>query len=314
MARRALTAQHDWYPAGTKTVSINEPPATLPRLEINQEKGVAGWHSLPDADEIEIYTPAGRLGEVVYPRTSRGKTLTYNLRQIQAAGDSYEDVSDQMATWVAAFQDRSSIGLLVATPWEGLVDDPPDVEIWATFARVLAFDADDLVAYGPNRQPSPHIRDCVASFRQLDGRWIHLNESGTWPDSAATPMEWTGTDSVEVDNTGNAETPPTITVGGVNEGEDLHVGRDLGGGFYVDLWFRDPVAVAGLTGPQDVVVDFPTRKVLIGTTDVTAASYDAAASSWWDEFVPGVPPGSHTIWHGPGSGTSIAVHFYSASW
>jgi hypothetical protein len=75
------------------------------------------------------------------------------------------------------------------------------------------------------------------------------------------------------------------------------------------------VAVAGLTGSQSVVIDFPTRKVLVGTGSADAtASYDAAASTWWDEFAEGVPPGSHNLWIGPGAGTGLTINFYSGSW
>lgn len=311
MARRPLTSQHDWYLAGQLAATINPPQATFPRLEINQEKGIAGFYSAPDADEPEADTPAGRRGEVPFPRTSRGKTLTYNLRLIEDEDGTYGDLTADLSDYLAVFQDRSSIGLLVVQPWEAFDDVPPDEwEIWATFARVLAFDADELVAYGPGRQPSPWIRDPILSLRQLDGLWIWANESGAF----LTPMifDVPSGSGVDVTNSGNAPTPPTVTVYDVNSGEDLHIGRNLDPSGTLDLWFRDPVGLAGGT-TEDVVVDFPNRKVFVNGTDVTE-SYDAAASSWWDEFVEGIPPGTHTVFIGAGAGVGLKVHFYSASW
>lgn len=307
MARQALNAQHDLYIGGNVVASINTPPSEgYPRADFVSQRGIGGWHSLPDLDDDTPYLPAGKRGEVPYPLTSRGNTLTYNLRFKGDPSGGYNGLMEDLSDFRASFADRSSLALLVVTPW-------PDhgEEIWGSFCRVLDYDADELQAYGPTRVPSPWIRDPIVSFRQLDGRWLWLNESGTLFEQ----MTWSTTTGISVTNSGNAPIEPKLTVTGVDPGDDLHVGRDLAGGGDVDLWFRDPVGVAGLVGAQTVVIDFPTRTVAVGAGGVDAtAAYDAAASTWWDEFQEGVPPGSHNLWIGPGAGTGLEIEFYSGSW
>jgi hypothetical protein len=307
--RQALNAQHDWYIGGVSRATINLPPATAgyPRLDLHPQRGIGGWFSTPDADEPDNDVPAGRIGERIYPRATRGKTLTYNLRFKGSQSGGYNNMGDNLVAYTGIFSDVSSLGLMVVTPWPG-----HGTEIWGTFARALDFDADDVQLFGPTRVPSPWLREPILTIRQLDGLWLHLNESGTFLQA----MEWNNLsgNSTTVDNTGTAPTPPSITVFDVAAGDDLHVGRDATGAYpEEDLWFRDPVGAAGMTGTHDVTIDFSQRKAFAETTDVTSC-YDAGASTWWDEFKPGVPPGSFNVWKGPGAGTGIHVHFFSCSW
>ena len=306
--RRCLNAQHDFYLGGQLVLSVNKPPwlNDFPRLDIHQNKGVGGWHSSADHDAQEVHTQVGRRGELPYGRTSRGKTLTYNLLARTRSGDDLDEMMDEIRQ---ATQDNSTLGLLVVTPWVGVATD-----IWSTYGTILEFDGDELFNRGPGAVPSPFIREPILSFRQIDGVWMYANESGTF----LVPMSWsdTGTSaSVDVTNSGGTAADPVITVTGVNDGEDLHIGRTVPGGTDVDLWFRDPVGVAGLTGAYDVKIDFAThpRAVTVDGTEDAFESYDATSSSWWDAFQEGVPPGTHTIWIGPGSGTGIEVEFYSTS-
>jgi hypothetical protein len=314
--RRALTSQHDWYIGTAHRATINPPPSVFPRIEINHEKGVAGWFSLPDVDADAPSTPTGLIGERPHARLSRGKTLTYNLQLKEDYGSVYPDVGEDLLPFSAAFVDRSSVGLLIVTPWEGLESGPlDDVEIWATFARILEFDADDLQSYGPDRQPSPFIRDSILSLRQIDGRWLWWNESGTEGD----PMVFTdGDDAVEVTNSGTAPTEPVIQVAGVMADDDIHIGRDAATGAdgiaypLQSLWFR------GLPAGT-LTVDFSKRQLGLGPlatvdgTDVTD-HLDVPNSDWWDPGIPGIPPGTFNVWRGPGAGGALTCSFFSADW
>jgi hypothetical protein len=229
MARQALNAQHDLYIGGAVVATINPPPSGgYPRAEFDPARGIGGWHSLPDLDDVAPYLPSGKRGEVPFPRTSRGNTLTYNLRYKSTKAGGYNGLMSNLSAFRAAFADRSSVALLVVTPWSGHGTD-----IWGTFCRVLDYDADELQAYGPGRAPSPWIRDPIVSFRQADGRWLWLNESGT----LFQQMSWSTSTGVSVTNSGNAPIEPKLTVAGVTPGDDLHVGRDLAGGGDVDLCF-----------------------------------------------------------------------------
>lgn len=306
MARRSHNAYHDWYIGGVKVARINTRPRAegYPRTHI---KRVIGWHTLPEIDSGSADTPSGRRGEIPYPATTRGKTLTYELQQQAADEPTLVSSLDALR---ASFADISTLGLLVSVPWSG-----HGTEQWATFARVSGFDGDEEFAYNDEDPSFGHFgawkRDIVLSLRQVDGVWFWLNESGT----PFTPLSWSGSTGVSVTNSGTVHTAPVITVAGVAEGTDLHVGRDAAGGYPAqDLWFRDPIAAAGLTGTHDVVVDFASlpRQVTVSGLDATA-SYDATVSDWWDEYVPGVPPGTFNVFRGPGAGTGIEVHFYSTS-
>lgn len=307
MPRRALNAYHDFYIAGVKLARLHTRPRAegYPRTHI---KRIGGWRSQAELDQVAPGTPSGRRGEIPYPATTRGKSLTYEL-QLQA--DSEPDLINLADELQAAFFDVSSLGLLVSVPWPGHGTDQ-----WGTFCRVLNYECDEEQVYGPDEESNGHWgpwkRDAVLTLRQLDGIWFWLNEAD--PDTPFTQLEWSGEPAVVVTNSGKAPASPTITVAGVSDGEDLHVGIDAGGPTLHELWFRDPVGAAGLAGAHDVVVDFASlpRRVTVGGIDATE-SYDATASDWWDEYVEGVPPGTFNIWHGPGSGTGIDVHFFSCS-
>lgn len=311
--RRGLNAQHDLYIGGVVVASINQPKsAGYPRLKIDPQKGIPGWRSTVDADDAQNEEPAGRRGEFPYPRTGRGKTITYNVIGQVEWGDGLDGLDEYMDELAAVFQDTSSLALIVSTPWPGLPGGPDDV--WSSFCRVLAFTADEAQLRGPTAAPSPWQRDAQLSLRLLDGRWGWLNESGT----PFEPVSWENLagEAVAVTNSGRAPTPPVITVHGVDPGDDLHVGRDASGSWPAQqLWFRDPVGAAGFAVAKDVVIDFGAlpRHVTVDGINVTK-SYDAAASDWWDEFVFEIPPGTHNVWRGPGAGTGIEVHFYSCSW
>lgn len=309
MARRALNASHQLYFGGVLVATLNPPRDTAyPRLELDQQKGVLGWHSGADADEVVTYLPAGRRGEEFAPRTPRGKTLTYNL--VAKAMNEADLNDDAMDYYRGIFADKSSLGFLIAVPWPG-GDLPGDQ--WATFVRILDFDCDELNQHPQNAVPSPYQREMTLSFRQPDSRWLWWNETGT--PSEMKSYENLAGNAVVVTNAGNSHIEPIITVFGVDDGDDVHIGRDLPGGGSVNLWFRDP-------GAGDLIVDFPTRSARLDTgTDIVDVSdtYDASSSQWWDEFTEGIPgqkptnPVDHNVFKGPGAGTGIRVEFFSAS-
>lgn len=301
MAPRFLNAYTDWYIGSSSLIRLHTRPRAegLPRTHV---KAVRGARSLPEADDSGADMPVGRMGEDAYPRTTRGKTITYELQQ-QAGTEP--DLNTSMAALESSFQDRSSVGLLIVEPWSGHGTD-----IWATFARVLDFDCDEDLVYAADANQFGHFGpwrlDPTLSFRQRDGRWFWWNESGT----PATSMEWDDTTAVVVTNSGNAPTDPIITVAGVADGDDVHIGRDAAGGYPAqDLWFRG----LQVTGAGNLQVDFPSRVALLDGVDVSE-TYDASSSDWWDEYVPGIPPGAFNVWRGPGAGTHITVGFFSASW
>lgn len=306
MARRALNAYHDWYIGGTRLIRVNTPPSEgTPRFHV---KRIGGWRSQPDLDATQADTPSGRRGEIPYPATTRGKTLSY---EIQVQADSEPDLVSALDSLQTSFSDVSTMGLLVSVPWSG-----HGTEQWATFGRVLSFDCDEEMVYAPDDGSFGHYgswkRDAVLSIRQIDGVWFWLNESGT----PFTPLTWSSSIAVSVTNSGTTDAAPTITVSGVAAGTDLHIGRDAVGPWPAQsLWLRDPIAAAGLTGTHSVIIDFATlpRQATVSGIDVTA-SYDAAASDWWDEYVPGIPPGTFNVFRGPGAGSAIEVHFYSCSY
>lgn len=313
MAPRFLNGYTDWYIGGERFARLNTRPRAegYPRTAV---KRVAAGRSSPDYDEPVVDETASRIGEGRGARASRGKSLTFELQQ-QALTEI--DMNISIEELQAAFADHSSIGLLVVTPWPGHGDD-----IWAAFAQIDDFDCDEQLVYPVDDYPAWRL-DPILVARMLDGRWFWLNESGTWPDDPQTPMAWESNpgDAVLVTNNGTAPTEPTITVFGVDAGDDVHVGRDLPGGGSVDLWFRNPVGKAGV-GSGDLVIDFTSnpRRATVGPVDISG-TYDAGASSWWDAFAQGIPgrkPGAAAVpvnvWRGPGAGVGIRVHFYSTSW
>lgn len=305
MAPRPLTSQHDWYLGSVLAATFNPPPDdSSAQLILNHEKGVGGWGANADADDVELITSVGLVGERQPPRTTRGKTLTYNLRLQEPGGASYADLLDDLAAYSAAFQDRSTLGLMLMTPWEGLGDAPEAVELWASYGYIREFDSDDAQTWGPTTAPSPFRREPILAFRQADGRWLNWNESGT----PGEPMVFSdGDDAVTVENTGTAETDPVITVAGVTDGDDIHIGRDATG-IYPEqsLWFRNLPA-------GTLVVNFTTRSAKIGSTDVTD-HLDETNSDWWDPGVPAIPSGTFNVWRGPGAGGALTCSFFSARW
>lgn len=301
MAPRFLNAYTDFYIGSSSLIRLHTRPRAegYPRTHV---KAVRGARSLPEADDSGAETPSGRLGEYAYPRTTRGKTLTYELQQ---QAESEPSLNTSMAALEAAFQDRSSIGLVIVQPWSGHGSD-----IWASFARVLAFDCDEDLVYAPDANDWGHYGpwrlDPTLSFRQQDGRWYRWNESGT----PGTAMSWDAASSVSVTNSGNAPTDPVITIAGVADGADVHIGRNAVGAYPAqDLWFRG----LHVTGAGNLQVDFPSRVATLDGVDVSQ-TYDASTSNWWDEYVPGIPPGTFSVFRGPGAGTHITVGFFSASW
>lgn len=296
MARRWANAYHDWLIAGVLQARINTRPRAegYPRTHV---KRIGGWRSNPDHDEATQDKPTGRIGEVPHARTSRGRTLAYELQQ---QADSEPTLVSSLEDLNEAFADESVLGLLLVTPWPGHGDD-----VWATYAQVLDYDDDGQLVYQPDAFPSPWKSDPLLSLRQIDGRWYWWNESGT----LGTPMVFTdGDDAVLVTNSGNAPSDPIITVAGVASTDDIHIGRDAGGGdIGRDLWFR------GLPAGT-LVVDFNDRSATVGSTDVTD-KLDEVESDWWDAGVVGIPKASTVnVWRGPGAGGALSVSCFSASW
>lgn len=298
MARRWANAYHDWYIGGVRQIRMNTRPRAegYPRTHV---KRIGGWDSRPVLDQAEPLRPSGIRGTIPVSRTTREKDLIYELQQ-QATSE--EDINTSMAALRAAFSDPNSTGFLVAEPWPDHAGD-----IWATFARAEDFDGDAQLVYDPRDYPGAWRLDPILTIRQLDGRWLWANESGTFLE----PMSWTGEPSVAVTNSGDAPCEPHVEVTGVNEFEDLHIGRDIAGGGTLDLWFRNMPAG---TLASTVAIDFPSRSLTIDGVLADDKHYDGRNSTWWDEYAEGVPPGTHTLWHGPGSGDGISVSFYSCGW
>src|SRR3954471_18811777 len=115
MARRSHNAYHDWYIGGTRIARLNSRPRAegYPRTHV---KRILGWHTSPEIDAPTPDTPSGRRGEIPYPSTTRGKTLSYELQQ--QANDEPTLVSS-MDDLRSSFADVSSLGLLVSVPWSG---------------------------------------------------------------------------------------------------------------------------------------------------------------------------------------------------
>src|ERR1051325_2789510 len=139
--RRGLRAQHDLYLEGVVVATINAEAPGYPRFDIDPQRGIAGWHDTPDFDSQTPQTSVGRRGEYPNPRASRGKTLTYNLIAKTDWPGGVTDLEDFMHNMHGAFNDESSIALLVATPWSGI-----DEDIWATFGTIIGFTGDDLLS------------------------------------------------------------------------------------------------------------------------------------------------------------------------
>lgn len=298
MARRSLNSQFDWYVNGNLKISFNTPitgddEVDYPRIHM---KRAPGWDALPDVDESDLIVPIGMVGEYPTPRTSRGKTQMFELRIEALTEPQLVEYRDLLRN---AFADRSSVGFLVAIPWEEYGEDQ-----WMTFARVSDFAGDDEQLYSSSSQPSPWKRDPTVTFRQIDGRWYWFNESGT----PSTPMEYSFVTGGDVENTGKFHTDPIITIPGVTAGQDVHIGRTVPGADPdVELWFRQP-------GAGTLQIDFHNpRRVTLDGVDVSRSYDELAPNNWWDPYVPGIPPGVHEIWRGPGAGTSIQVGFFSAS-
>ena len=300
MARRWPNAYHDWTIGGQLKARINTRPRAEGYPRTHLEK-VTGWLSHPTHDEPTEDKPSGRRGAFPHPRTSRDKTMVYDLQQQALTED---DLTASLAELAGAFADHSSEGILICTPWPGHGDD-----VWATYAQVSDYSGDGELLYTRRNIAWPRtewMADPQLSFDLRDGRWYWWNESGV----LGQPMVYDDSDqAVLVDNNGQAPSDPLVTVAGVLDGDDVHLGRDAAGGDVGrSLWFRGCPA-------GDLVVDFAERTAVIGATDVTDL-IDEAESDWWDAGVDAIPPGTGTnVWVGPGTpAATIAVSLFSASW
>lgn len=275
--------------------TINAPkPDGYPRAKLDT---VPGWRSQAETAGGDGVARTGDIGEDFNPATSIGKTITYKGRLQAAPGAAKSTIEDYGSALSAACADRSSTLSVLVLPWWSS-------EQWVYKGRIMSFDGDDEQDRDWNFVPSPWQDAFDLNVRMKDGRFYWWNESGTPGDF----MSWIDAASVVVANSGNAPTDPIITVAGVGAGQDVHLIRGVPGGTDLNLWFR------GLPAGE-LIVDFSVRRafmdgLLIDVTD----HYDELSSSWWDEGQFGIPPGVHTITKGPGTGTSIKVDLFSASW
>lgn len=298
MARRGLNSEFRWMINGQTRAIFNSKKTGVDATDfpLAKVKRAPGWDALPDADDPEIRMPIGYPVELPSPRTTRGKTQMFEL-QIQALTE--QQLVDHRAYLRSGFSDKSSLGQLYAIPWDTYGDD-----IWVTAATVSDYAGDDEQVYTPTAAPSGWKRDPTVTFRQIDGKWYWWNES----DEIGTPKHYHFTSGGNVENAGDAPTVPIITVNGIADGEDVHIGRDLPGGGSVGLWFRQP-------GVGQLIVDFRyPRKVTMNGVNAKRTWDRSMPDNWWWPHTDGIPPGTHNLWLGPGGGDSIDIDFYSASW
>lgn len=98
-----------------------------------------------------------------------------------------------------------------------------------------------------------------------------------------------------VDNTGTAPVDPVITVAGASGDVEITDGTHT-------LTFRNVPS-------GSLVIDFAARTAKVGATHCELVVAD---SDWWDSFVYGIEPGSHSI--AQTGGTGVEVEFTPAVW
>lgn len=257
--------------------SINVMDGSWPRYKIDE---ITGLWDKPDADNNSAPNTA-RDGETMYPSALRGKTVVYtgliiaqNLPQLRVAMNNYKK----------AFT-GNALGFLTIKPpvARGGVE-------WTSVGRVLSATATEVRDLPEGTRPSPWQAEFVLSIRLPVAHFLET----TAPQSVTNAM------TAVCLNLGTAPAYPKITV--VHDGGDVNVlnlttGKAL----------RFKLVPAGT-----IVIDFTKREAIaLGVLD--AVNYlDDPNSSWWDELVPGMPPGNNSIKQEGGS--SITVEWNHTSY
>jgi hypothetical protein len=270
-----LEAVHSWNGG----IALNT-QGSLPRIKLDR---LTGYHSLPDAD-ANFADFTGRRGERALPSLERGKTITYEGRIF---GRSFEELRRQINLMRASFRDRSREYEMRVIPADGTV--------WFYTARVLELSIDDEQTQGPWFRTWQ--RQFILGLRQMDPRFYVdlLQNTGAL-----------GPGSHNLDVGGLADTDPVITLT-VPAGEpDVTISNGAvagGNGAAARLRFRNV--------PEGVMtLDFRNRRVRIGGVDMSAL-LDGTFSTWWDEEVPGLIPGTNILQME--GATDISVSFRAAA-
>lgn len=233
-------------------------PAAPARVLVDR---ITGFYSLSEADDQRM-DAGSRRGEIVLPSRARGKTVVYEGR-IEAK---------TLVAWRQTY--RGMLGAFRGRNVEGsmLINGDPD---WLYYGRVLQLDADDSPDDLSQTRRWPFRGGFQLGLRMSDARFY-----------VADLVQHHSGDGAAVTNLGTTDTDPTFLLS-VSSAGDVSLYNAA-----IDkvLTFRDVP-----TGTHTLVFG-PGRRAFAaaGGADLTGL-VDPAASTWWDEDVPGLVPGVNTL-------------------
>jgi tail protein len=274
---RGLAVRHVWNGQAT----LNN--TTSPRAKID---AIRGWRSLPEVDDSSVNLN-GRIGQLPFPVSPRGKTLTYEGR---LQGRTPAELEALEMSLQYAFGERSAEGTMTLTPQSGVYGGG---EAWWYRARVAAFECDDAQDVDRTHPRGMWQRPYTLTLHLFDPRFYHgPHDSG----NIATGQAYVA------GNVGTAPADPAFEIFNVEEGETAEIRNQTTGKF---LQFQDLPA-------GTLWVDFRSRLAAMNSNQ-DAVRYLTPESNWWDEGTPGLIPGPNTV-QVVNAGVNWHVAWADASW
>jgi hypothetical protein len=273
-------ALNDWMDPSTGLVQ-------LPHTRLQQ---IAGLYDKADADDPRANL-VNRIGEAIFPRQQRGKTITYSG---VAVGATLSSLRDKVAKMRAACDTLSSNpgGWTITANYDPTYD--PTSMVFTAYGIPVGFTSPDVQGSG-DQSPSPYQRGFDLSFRLHDPRWWATTPGAISVGGAS------GTAHV-LTMTGTAPSEPTFTFTSGGPTILIH---------HAELSCQLQLVLPGaMTGP--LIINFFHRTITDNGVDVTGY-IDWPNTDWWGEAASGSPLliGTNTI---TGTGGPWTVSALPAVW